>query len=99
MPWQNIIIDGDENENTLEGAYLEEICDFWDSLNYYIDLSPEPTDDPPTQTTTATTKNSVMFTTANIQDTVSTTSGSGHAFLNAYLTLYLCMVFVKLFRF
>lgn len=38
-PWQNIMINGTAGGNAIQDGYLEDICDFWDSLNYYIDLT------------------------------------------------------------
>lgn len=71
--WMNVVIDAPKSSEDVN--YLEEVCDFWDSLNFYVDMPNAPNE--PTTTTTTTTEE--VKTDAPIIDDVKTTTDASSA--------------------
>lgn len=100
-PWQNIVIDGGVGPgNIVQEAYLDDICNFWDSLDYYIDLTPSDE-----TTTTATHPSDKTTTTASavshVADDVTTatevtTSRCKQSRPSIFAIYLLCLLFIQI---
>lgn len=74
----------------LEDEYLEEICDFWDGLNFYVEMK-ETSTTPQTQDTSTT---DVVTSAVHFQE--QTTTGSAKQFVPSFFLQMLLILSVRL---
>lgn len=87
--WENVIIDGDSDPgNTVDEAYLDDICDFWDSLNYYYDLS---TLDVSITATTPRNDNTTTVRPNDVTTTIEATTSGSRSSKQFFFATYLLM--------
>ena len=92
---------GDENytnlriaasNNTLLNNYLEDRCNFWDSLNFYADLSNQDNG-----TTVSTTVSTNVITTVSSTDSSEVDDGNNAQTVNISLAVIMFSLFLSLF--
>ena len=91
-PWVNQVIDAPDGK--LDQYYKEDICDFWDSTNFYMNVNDDATTTMPLETTAITTTSyETIATTADDTAIVTTTGGAVSHHLSVLLLV--CALITK----